>query len=418
MADPGNLHPRGGGIAGGEIGLGGSKVSLRPERIIPRFVQPLREYRPFGVRFTSFLASRLVYGTVTIQGIYSDGNQKDALKQMVDGALLKNVRIKLGTDREYLGDLMIESASPDWRAETRDGNIPYTIVGRFSGTIQLSQQSYSISASDSGSWTYFADNDLVDGRKWRVVRGYQDERVDAIVRPFIVNGIDETSVDPDDVIGLVVGQVHPSTQTFKGLSLLRVTCESAGYGVMTGTLEYGLGPWDCSPAAPILSIGFIDDMLTTSAGDIIAPGVNAEVCDSFPVTIVPTMKRRVPLRVYRWPGVWDSEPAPGHPGKINNATYTFPNGTSYPAGEVRWDDVDANPTRADGVTKFSGYVQFSQKDGGWIGGRITCIRSVANELEGNQSLAGYHLESGYENVFQYERVAMTALSDFVPNCYG
>lgn len=409
MADPLNLHPRGGGIDGGEIGIDGSLVKIRPDKIIPRFVQPVIESSRYAQRYPSFLAGRLVYGSFTIKGIYKDGPQRDAVAVMVEGAELSNVQVKLGTGRSYIGNVIVRKATPIWEDDGKEKTVPYEIECQFSGRITLSSQSFSF-PSESGL--------ITDLRTQSVTLGYQDERSDLLVRPYIIHGVDEESTDPYDALGIVIGQLGGVGHTWHGRSLLRATASSAGYGIVTGRLEYGFGPWDCSPAAPIISIGFVNDIRREESGDFFESGENAELCDSFPITIVPATRRRVPIRVYRWPAVWDAEPEPGPVGYINNATYSFPNGTEVPMGCLRWDEAHARARRANGTTKYSGYVQFSRKDNGWIRGRIICIRSVPVAGPSPGLLPSYVLMSGFKYVYAYGRVAFPTLETYVPNCYG
>ena len=119
-----------------------------------------------------------------------------------------------------------------------------------------------------------------------------------------------------------------------------------------------------------------------AASDVIGSESGGSVCDSIGITVIPNIKRRIPFRVYRWPGVWETEPGAGPVGKINDATYTFPNGTQFPMAELRWDSVTAVPTKSQGVTRYSGHVQLSQRDGGWKRGKIICVRSVPLPPEG------------------------------------
>lgn len=421
--DPGNLHPRGGGVVG-EIGIEGGLLKIRPEKIIPRIVNPLLESSRFVQRFPSFIASRLVYGSLALQGAYLDGTVKDALKLMVEGTVLTNVTLRLGgvynraTDtfdnaRGYTGTLVVRSAKPTWTAGDPNAQktISYDIECQFSGTIDILGQSYSFTGSESGEIL----SDLRQG--WTATIGYQDERQDSIRRPYIITGVDEATTDPYDALGLVVASLGGISHQYNGLSLLRGTARSGGYGIVVGTLEYGLGPWDCSPALPIISIGFVDDVSREEPGDVIGSESGGSVCDSIPITIIPNIKRRVPFRVYRWPGVWSTEPGPGPVGKINNASYTLPNGTVFPMAEVRWDSVDAVPTKAQGVSRYSGHVQLSQRDGGWIRGKIICVQSVPTPLEGDQTLPSYVLAYGFKQVYQYARVAFPTLAEFVPICY-
>lgn len=422
--DPGNLHPRGGGVVG-EIGIEGTLLKIRPEKIVPRFVTPIRESSRFKKHYPAFLASRLAYGSLTLQGVYLDGTVKDGLKLMVEGTVIQNCTIRLGgvynrtTDtfdnaRGYFGTLIVKSARPAWTAgdPNKQKDIPYDIECQFSGAVDILSQSFSFSNSESGQVL----TDLRQG--WSATIGYQDERQDLIRRPFIITGIDEETTDPYDALGLVIGELGGVSHTYHGLSLLRATAKSGGYGMVIGTLEYGLGPWDCSPGLPIISIGFIDDTVRENASDVIGSESGSSVCASMPVQIIPNVKRRVPIRVYRWPAVWAAEPGPGPIGKINLGDYTLPNGTVFPTGEVRWDSVDARPSKSQGVSRFSGHVQLSQRDGGWTKGKIICVRSVAAPLEGDQTLPSYVLEYGFMQVWAYARVAFPTLAEFVPICYG
>lgn len=413
LADPGNLHPRGGGLGGDQIGLNGGTIKIRPERIVTNFVQPIIESSRYAVRFPAFKTSRLVYGSFTIVGFYPDEVQHDALKVMFEGTVLNDVQILLAGGRGYSGTVVVRRVSPTWAAGdgNKDKNVPYNIECQFSGTLAILSESFSFSETESGEI-------LTDLRKdWFAQVGYQDERADLISRPYIITGVHEPTTDPYDALGLVIGSLGGAAHTYKGLSLLKGTARSAGYGIVTGTLQYGLGPWDCSPASPIISIGFVDDLRRENPSDVIGSESGSSVCDQNPITVIPNVKVRVPLRVYRWPGVWASEPEPGPVGYINDADYTFPNGTVVPARELRWDEVDVRPTRAQGVTKYSGFLQFTRRDGGWIRGQIICI-GYEQVQGGEGTLPSYRMVSGFRTVYSYARATFPTLATYIPICYG
>ena len=232
--EPLNLNPRGGGLGGDEIGLSGSLVPIRPQKIIPRFVQPILESSRFNQRYPAFIASRLVYGSFTIKGLYLDGLPKDALKIMVQGTVLTDCVVRLGAtvnartgaienQRGYRGTVIVKSSSPslDYTNRNQDANIPYDIDCQFSGQIDLLSASYSFSQSES-----WATTDIRQG--WTATIGYQDERQDLIRRPFILTGVDEATTDPYDALGLVIGSLGGVGHTYHGLSLLRGTASWSG----------------------------------------------------------------------------------------------------------------------------------------------------------------------------------------------
>lgn len=408
----------------------GSKIKvkgglwLESEKTTLSFSQQLHLYDPQGRSGAiQFIASRNIIGTFSISGSYPAENAQE-LSVIKSGTTLTNTELILDNNVSYKGDVEFESMTQT--VVDQADSIPYTAKCRFTGVINSdTTDAESIDSGDSGTPLF---GKKASGFVEQATIGYQDERQDRFTFPFIVTGVDENTQETWDVVNTAVQTLANTTKNTRGPSpnapfVQSGTGISGGRGVVVGTFVYGRGPRDCGPNSASVSIGFT--VRGTIVDDIINSGQSGDsenFCESsgIGVNIRRRYKQRVPLIVYRVPGVWDIDPSTDPNihnmiGTINNDPYTL-NGDSKETKSVRFDGAVTQAYRTPAGTYWSGHLVYTEMIGGWKDNRLTCIEMVQVPLEGNQTVPGWTLEANTIWRFQYLSSAFSTLATLIPDC--
>lgn len=425
------LIPRNGGIKGKKIGFDGNRLYLFGEQFVINLTTPLVERTERGDSAPSFAASRYVYGQVMIAGSYTVAPEDDVCSKVIGemrtGNTITNVELTLDTGRAYTGDLFIKASKTQWSDSDKQQNVTIAITAQFDGVITGD-------GVDDGT----AQDSLVSGDVYEDVKagaahrlGAQDSRKDSAVRPFLIENLDESTVDLDHAIGMVVdklgGWEHTYGGNVSGFAAMKIVSTEArwvGKGVVAGVLFYGRGNLDCAPNGPLYSIGYREDGTGITQQVVVgADDSGDDVCADNGITVVNNIKRRVPLTVVRIPGVWDSDPRgdaniKAMIGKINDASYTL--GTvAYDAYEVRVDGLEGVSTFDTPLgQRWAGYFKCTVMDGGWIAGQLTCSRWVPLPPVGTQTIGGYAIEYARRFFYEYVEATFSNLATIIPICYA
>lgn len=401
----------------GGLWLDSQKTSLS-------FSQQLHLYDPQGRSGSiQFIASRDIVGTFSLAGHYPAENAQE-LSVIKSGTILTDTELILDNNVSYKGDVVFESISTTTVSE--GSNIPYTAKCRFTGVINTeTTDSESIVSGDSGTAS-FGKSAATFSEQATI--GYQDDHQDKFTFPFIITGVDESTQDLWDTVALAISTLTNTTKNTRGPSPNAPFVQSgtgrwAGRGVVVGTFIYGRGPRDCSPNAPSISIGFttrgtiLDDVI--NSGD---SGDSGNFCESsgIGVTVRRRYKNRVPLKVYRVPGVWETDPSTNANfdnmlGRINDAPFVI-NGDSKETKSVRFDGANTQAHRSPAGTYWSGHLVFTEMVGGWKDNTLTCIQMVQVPLEGTQTVPGWALDANTIWRYQYPSASFSTIASLIPDC--
>lgn len=418
-----NASTKDAGISGAKIRVDGG-LWLKADVISPSFSQKLHLYDPMGRSGAiQFVASRDLVGKFTIQGSYPAENMRE-LSVIKSGTTLTDTVLALNNNVSYSGDVIFESVST--KAKTQAETIPYTANCRFTGVINTdANDAESINSGDSGS-TQFGKSAGNFSEQAEI--GYQDDHQDRYTYPFIIQGIDENTVDLWEAVDNAIQTLSGTTKTTRGPSADAPYVQSgvgrwAGRGVVQGTFVYGRGPRDCSPGAASVSIGFTTQ--GTQTQDIIDSGDSGDsgnFCNTegIGVQVRQRIKRPVPIKTYRIPGVWESNPAndanlDAMVGRINTSAYTI-DGSSKGIKSLRCDGVETQAHKTPAGTFWSGHLKFTEMVGGWKTNKLTCIQYVQMPLEGTQTVPGYTLAANSVWLYRYPHTTFTTVANLIPDC--
>jgi hypothetical protein len=358
-----------------------------------------------GDKSPQFAWSKFIISQVVITGIPVSMVPPQILPKLKSGNLV-GLKLRLTNGEVYTGEIGIDrydTGSP----RKGDPNLSATLTGTFTGEkIQDSQKAIA-------SRTIGTKIDLHNGTTFTI--GYQDSRMDSAVRPFYIDGVEDNEVAVNTAIRKVVDDLGGATHTHPADDSLYVLSASGGRydgDSVTGTVMYGRGPRDCSPAAPSVTVSYEERRIRVTQS---ISGPDNSGCGN--IAIVKTIKVKVPTLSVRIPCVWTDPPAqPMFTGGINDGSYSI-FGMIFPTRTLRCDGFDFNPYDSPAGIYYVGTIRFFFNPMGWRAGSLTCIFPVQLPLEGNQTQPGYTLNSVFEEFFEYPQASFDELHEICPNCY-
>lgn len=359
-----------------------------------------------GDSSTVLVWSKFLISQISISGIPVSMVPQQILSKLKNRQLV-GIKVRLSNGNVYSGEIGIDSYNEAPKGKG-DPSLTATIAGTFSGE---KQQDGGIKNPTPRSVGMVVD--INQGASY--TRGFQDSRMDSAIRPFFIDGIEDTANAIPLGIERVVRELggythtHPYDDT---LYVLSASGQKFDKDSVAGSVMYGRGPRDCAPAAPTVTVGYeeIRKRVTQSVD-----GPDTSGCAN--VAIVKTIKVKVPTLSIRLPCVWDGTPAqPDFLGKINAGSYSI-FGLNFPARELRCDGFDFNPYDSPNGIYSVGTIRFYYREGGWKAGSLTCIFPVQLPLEGNQTQHSYTLNSVFERFYAYDVTDFGELHEICPNCY-
>ena len=119
-------------IGGGDIGLTGSTIYIKAERIQTDTSTRTANVTGDGDTDAVFVANGLVYVRMSVQGWMESGQSTGSLNAIKAGAEL-DVVINFSASRTYTGKILVERALMSWTRQSQ--TIPLSLTGVFTGAI-------------------------------------------------------------------------------------------------------------------------------------------------------------------------------------------------------------------------------------------------------------------------------------------
>lgn len=352
-----------------------------------------------------YVWSKLVMSQITISGIPVSMIPPQILPKLKTGNLI-GIRVRLSNGEVYSGEIGIDRYDERPKGKN-DPNLYAAMAGTFTGEkIQDGQKPLS-------PRTVGMKLDLFNGSSYTI--GYQDSRMDAAVRPFYVDGVENNNLAIPKAIDGVVTEMGGYTHTHPYDDTLHVLTANASrfdHNSVNGVVVYGRGPRDCSPAAPSVTVGYDERKKRVT---FTFDGADATACHG--VTIIKTIKVKVPVLSIRLPCVWtDVPPQLDFVGKVSSSGYSFL-GFTFGGRTLVFDGIDYVPYDSPAGIYYVGTIKFRYRADTWKKGSVGCIGPVPAELEGDQTVPSYVLTGTYESFYEYEDGDFLPLDEICPNCY-
>jgi len=353
-----------------------------------------------------FAWSKFVISQISISGLPVKMVPPQIIPKLKSGNLV-GIKLFLSNGEVFTGEIGIDryDHGPKGKSEPL---LFATLSGTFTG------EKNQANAKSFDSRSIGAVVDIHNGSSYTI--GYQDSRMDSAIRPFYIDGIQDNVTAIPSAISTVVESMGGNTHGHpfdSSLYVLSANGSRFDNNSVAGAVIYGRGPRDCSPAAPSVTVGYMERRIRVTQ-TVDAP--DNSPCSTLAITR--TIKVNVPTLSIRIPCVWTDSPAqPQFIGSINSNGYSI-FGMTFGSTTLRCDGFDFNPYGSPAGIYYVGTIRFVFNPLGWKAGSLTCIQPVQLPLEGNQTQHSYTLGSFFAQYYEYPLTGFEELHALCPNCYS